>query len=126
MSGEYLVAMKLMSGRKYKNDISDVVGILREEKEKGTPITYEKISKAVCDLYGDWEKIPQDSRVLIREVLREGNLEELFAKLRSMEKETKTSLIAFEKEYPEVLNPDNLDDVINSLRRKKAKEEIER
>ena len=28
ISGEYLIAMKLLSGRKYKNDLSDIVGIL--------------------------------------------------------------------------------------------------
>ena len=35
ISGEYLVAMKLMAGRKYKNDMSDIIGILYEEHEKG-------------------------------------------------------------------------------------------
>jgi hypothetical protein len=34
VTGEYLIAMKLMSGRQYKNDISDIVGILREQREK--------------------------------------------------------------------------------------------
>ena len=32
VSREYLVAMKLMSGRKYKNDLSDIIGILYEEQ----------------------------------------------------------------------------------------------
>ena len=38
ISGEYLVAMKLMSGRQYKNDISDIIGILHEQKEQEKPI----------------------------------------------------------------------------------------
>ena len=31
ISGSYLVAMKLMASRQYKNDISDIVGILQEQ-----------------------------------------------------------------------------------------------
>lgn len=30
ISAEYLVAMKLMSGRRYKKDLSDIIGILSE------------------------------------------------------------------------------------------------
>ena len=32
ISAEYLIVMKLMAGRQYKNDLSDVVGILLEQK----------------------------------------------------------------------------------------------
>ena len=34
VSAEYLVAMKLMAGRQYKNDLSDIVGILVEQEER--------------------------------------------------------------------------------------------
>lgn len=43
ISGEYLIAMKLMAGRQYKQDLSDVIGIIAGEKEKGNNITLEKI-----------------------------------------------------------------------------------
>ena len=33
-----LVAMKLMAGRKYKNDLSDIVGIIIEQENKGKTI----------------------------------------------------------------------------------------
>ena len=33
VSAEYLVVMKLMAGRQYKNDLSDIVGILIEQKK---------------------------------------------------------------------------------------------
>ena len=32
---EYLVAMKLMSGRRYKKDLSDIIGILSEQERMG-------------------------------------------------------------------------------------------
>ncbi len=33
VSAEYLIAMKLRSGRKYKNDLSDIIGILAEHEK---------------------------------------------------------------------------------------------
>lgn len=47
ITGEYLVAMKLMAFRQYKHDISDTVGILREQQKSGDPLTFERIDKAV-------------------------------------------------------------------------------
>ena len=52
IAAEYLIAMKLRSGRKYKNDLSDVIGILAEHKKKGEPITFEKIDAAVVTAVG--------------------------------------------------------------------------
>lgn len=100
VSGEYLVAMKLMSGRQYKNDISDVIGILQEEKNRGKPLTLEMIKTGVCNLYGDWDNLPQDSIDLIVEVMQEGQLEILYEQYRSSEKAAKESLVDFEKKYP--------------------------
>ena len=41
VSAEYLVVMKLMAGRQYKNDLSDVVGILIEQKNAEKEISLE-------------------------------------------------------------------------------------
>ena len=35
VKSEYLIAMKMVSGRVYKNDLSDIVGILLAEHQKG-------------------------------------------------------------------------------------------
>ena len=120
VSGEYLTAMKLMSGRKYKNDISDIIGILREEKEKGTPLTFAQIERAVYELYGGWDLLPNTSKELIEEILRNDNFETLYEKYRSAELETKSGLIEFEKDYPNVLGEDNMEEVLEHLRRKKV------
>lgn len=122
VSGEYLVAMKLMSGRQYKNDISDVIGILREEKARGKPLTLEMIKTAVCNLYGSWDNLPQDSRDFITEVMRGGQLEILYEQYRNNEKAAKESLVNFEKKYPGVTNMDNINDIIKSLKRRKEEE----
>ena len=45
---EYLVAMKMVAARNYQHDISDIYGIIVENKR----ITFEAIEKAIIDLYG--------------------------------------------------------------------------
>lgn len=119
VSGEYLVAMKLMSGRQYKNDISDIVGILREEEEHGNILTLEAIKTAVCNLYDNWDNLPQNSRELIAKITQNGQLEKLYEQFRSNEKAAKDSLIDFERNYPGVTNADNINDIIDSLRNRK-------
>ena len=70
--------MKLMSSRQYKNDISDIVGILREQKERGSPFTLQQIETAVCNLYGGWDHFPKTAFPLIKEIMESGRLEELY------------------------------------------------
>lgn len=41
VTAEYLIAMKLRSGRKYKHDLSDIIGILAEHERRGAPISAE-------------------------------------------------------------------------------------
>lgn len=116
------MAMKLMSGRQYKNDILDVIGILREQKALGKPLTFERIQAAVCALYDSWENLPQDSRNLITEIMRDEQYEVLYEQYRSHEKMAKESLIDFEKKYPGVTNMDNVNDIIRNLKKRKEQE----
>ena len=56
ITAEYLLAMKLMSGRRYKNDLSDIVGILWEhqKKDKGFDLRADRkivITKDGCSGY---------------------------------------------------------------------------
>lgn len=121
VSGEYLVAMKLMSGRQYKNDISDIIGILREEQERGNPLTLDGIKMAVINLYGSWDKLSQESIEFITKVMQGGQLEMLFEQYRASEKAAKASLVEFQKEYPGVTNKDNVNDIIAGLKKRKTR-----
>lgn len=49
--------MKLMSERRYKKELSDMVGILSEQERRWEPLSYRKIDCAVKNLYGRWENI---------------------------------------------------------------------
>ena len=65
VTGKYLLAMKLMSGRQYKYDLSDIVGILWEQEKSGNPITMDMVKTACADLYDTYEAIPEESTVFV-------------------------------------------------------------
>ena len=82
ISEEYLVAMKLMAGRQYKNDLSDVVGIIIEQEKKGEAISLEVVKKAVEDLYDEYERIPENSRKFIEAIYKQEDLEAFYKQCR--------------------------------------------
>lgn len=116
VSAEYLIAMKLRSGRKYKNDLSDIIGILAEHEKIGKPIDEEMIERAVKKLYGGWNEIPADARQFMEDAIRTGHYSEVYDSVHAEEKRTKTLLVQFEKDYPDTVREDNLDDVIKKLK----------
>lgn len=119
VSAEYLVAMKLMAGRQYKNDLSDIVGILIEQEERKKPLSFEVIQKAIVDLYDSYDKVPEDSRVFMEAVYNKEDLHDFYRQCREIEQENKDTLVGFQENYPGVLNGDNLADVLKAARAKK-------
>lgn len=118
ISAEYLVAMKLRSGRQYKNDLSDVIGILAEQERRGDPLTFERIDSAVKKLYETWDDIPDYSRQFLDGILKEGNYAERYLETQAAEQRTKGMLIDFEQNYPHVANDSNLTSIIQGLQKK--------
>lgn len=119
IAAEYLIAMKLRSGRKYKNDLSDVIGILAEHEKKGTPITLEKIDAAVENLYGGWDSFPEDSKPFIDDALKNGDFENVYTSVKNNEIESKDILVNFEKDYPKVAKESNINDILKTLKEKR-------
>lgn len=126
VTAEYLIAMKLMSGRRYKNDLSDVVGIISEHNAKGKPFTYAQIDKAVRDLYGSWGDISLEIKEFIASVLEQPGDISLYEQYRESENYTKEVLLAFERQYPNSINEDNIDDIIKKAKKIKRAKEPER
>ena len=119
VSAEYLVAMKLMAGRQYKNDLSDIVGILIEQEERKKPLSFEVIQKAIVDLYDSYDNVPEDSRVFMEAIYNKEDLHDFYRQCREIEQENKDTLVGFQENYPGVLNGDNLADVLKAARAKK-------
>ena len=120
ISAEYLIAMKLKSARKYKNDLSDIVGILKEHKEKNQPIPFESINRAIIELYGSWSDINDDAVAFIKELTKENiNYDEYYLEKKKDENENQIILSEFENKYPKVLRNDNLDNILQIIKNKK-------
>ena len=122
VTGEYLIAMKLMSGRQYKYDLSDVVGILWEQERKGQPLTLEQIQKAIVDLYDSYDRLPLESRSFIERTLADGKYEAMYGYIRKMEAENKKILIEYQEQKPGVINNDNTSSIIAAIRKKQGKQ----
>ena len=123
ITGEYLVAMKLMAYRQYKHDISDIVGILREQQNSGDPLTLERIDKAVKDLYDNWDNLPENANNMIESILANEDMDALYEAYANEEAAAKDALITFEDKYPDVLKEDNLADILSHLLKEQNKEE---
>lgn len=93
ISNEYLIAMKLMAGRDYKYDLSDIIGILGEHKRHNNPIDHSLIEKAVCVLYGSWDALPESSIDFIKEVLNNEDFDILYDEYRNRELVNRTELL---------------------------------
>lgn len=119
---EYLIAMKLKSGRKYKNDLSDIVGILSEQKKNGAELGKAQIYSAIAELYGSADNIPKDSKTFIDNLLIGKNYDAVYEEIRSNEKDAKDILIEFEERYPDSLKTDNVDSILKTLKAKKQAE----
>lgn len=118
INAEYLIAMKLRSARKYKNDLSDIIGILAEHKKRNNEIQFSQIDYAVNELYGSWDDFTADARMFIRDAFENGNYEEIINNVIQEEKHSKEILINFEQDYPNVTNQSNINDILAQLKGK--------
>lgn len=116
ISAEYLIAMKLRSGRKYKNDLSDIIGILAEHQKIGQPISFHDIDTAVVNLYGGWTDFPTDSLDFIKNAILSENFEALYSSIKSEEISSKDILVSFEQNYPGVTTESKINDILSTLK----------
>ena len=119
IAAEYLIAMKLMSGRQYKNDLSDIIGILAEHKKLKKEISMEQIRIAVENLYEAWENIPQISQEFIKDVMQSGDFEAMQLEVSAEEVKARDSLIEFQDNNLGVVNKDNVQNILEQLKKRK-------
>lgn len=124
IAAEYLIAMKLRSGRRYKSDLSDILGILAEHEKRDEPISFDQIRKAVQELYGSWEELPISSRTYIEQVMKNGQFQEMYGEVMHGEEETKELLIQLEEVYPETIKEKNIDEIAENLQEKSDRASI--
>lgn len=122
IKGEYLIAMKLVSGRKYKHDLSDVVGVLKNEEELGNHIDLSIIKKAVEELYGSWEEVSEDSKKFIEDVLNSKDYASLYSKIDKNEETTKEAIIEFRKDNPDKAKGKTANEIIDMINKSRDKD----
>lgn len=118
---EYLIAMKLKAARKYKNDLSDIIGILNEQSKKDKCLTYERVDMAVRELYGSWDGIDNDAKSMLIKALDNDRLEKMYSEIREGEKENKGIIVEMDKKYPQIFKTNTIDDIIKIAKEKKNK-----
>lgn len=113
--------MKLRAGRQYKNDFSDVIGILIEQDRLGDTLTFDRVKNAIIELYGSYDVIPETSRLFIESIFEKDDLKAFYEQCIKLEFENKDILIEFNDNYPEVLNENNISDILKIARERKKK-----
>lgn len=112
INAEYLVAMKLMSGRRYKKDLSDIIGILSEQERRGESLNYQKIDCAVKNLYGGWDNISEYAIQVLKAALDSENLKELFMEQEHEEALSKQAVLQVQKYEGEKVKKSNINEII--------------
>lgn len=115
---EYIVAMKLASLRKYRYDMSDIVGIICTES-----LSRDSINKAVVEMYGGYDKLshPKSAEVLLDKIYSSDDLWKMYSDTRDSENENTTLLKSLKENYPTLLRQDNIENILESA--KKARRE---
>ncbi|MBR4473515.1 MAG: hypothetical protein IKS55_07735 [Oscillospiraceae bacterium] len=124
IQAEYLIAMKLVSGRRYKKDLSDIVGILYEQQKQEKPITLEMIDRAVIELYDSWDSVDAYAKAVLEKALASDDLVFLFKTQMAEEAQAKDAVLEIGKKYPDLITADNINEIIEQARKKKQDRSI--
>lgn len=116
---EYLIAMKMVSARDYRNDISDIIGILMCMLKNNTEISIEKIESALCYLYPNMsikEEVYEKVRGYLELSIEE--LEKEYLQVKNDEGEIEQNLVWIDKKYPKAVTEKSIDSITKMLREK--------
>ena len=112
---EYMIAMKLMSGRLYKNDLSDIIGILSESRQKGNPISKKMVNTAMINLYGGWDAVDETIKELFENIIAQyENDPELYLKIQEDEQTAKRTLQYIGANYEGVVSENAIPKILKN------------
>ena len=115
--------MKMISARQYRNDLSDIVGILLFAMQNNNPIAYRTIENAIIELYDSTKNIKSEviERVKKYSSMNESELSDEYSKIKEDENKTLEDLQDIDNKYKGVVNEASVDTVIAALRRRENK-----
>jgi hypothetical protein len=120
VSGVYLIAMKMIACREYRNDISDAIGILIEEAKDGEVFTYDEIEAAYQKLY---QKPPApEIQALLRDFCSKSvkELKSIYQSQKEIEFSIGNQLITYVEENVHI-DTKNVADIADRIREKMSR-----
>lgn len=119
IQGPDLIAMKLMSARRYKNDLSDIVGVLMELKKNQQPISLEQVEASVTRLYGSFDAIHPKNRTWIQKVIHEDDYSTLFLHVVEEEQAAQSAVLEAIKDSDRELTEADAQWVLQAIQKKR-------
>ena len=117
--------MKLRSGRIYKHDLSDVVGILHSQMINGNRLSKEQVINAYKELYNTEEmdkRVESFFNIIIDYDLKQ--LEEEFINIQNDEEINKELLHEFNELYHTRLDRDKINETIENFKQSKQRKDM--
>ena len=109
----------MMSARGYRNDISDIIGVLIYAWKDGRRISATQIEKAVDFLYEDKKTLISEDLLRMVQDLTTKELDELnkiYQDEKKSEDEVRKEILAIDKNYPGTVKEDTVDSIVNTIR----------
>ena len=103
--------MKIVSARKYKNDYSDIYGIVKYLKDNDIKISIEQVDRAIDELYLSRDKVDNDAYEFTKRII--DGIDSMSQKaVRSIEEE---NLEEIKKKTNSSKEADNIDEILKKI-----------
>lgn len=103
-----------------KNDLSDIVGILYEEKTKGNRISRKEIQQAYTDMYKT-VTFPETSKAVLDWVFETPDYQQLYNNIRTDEIRNRKLISCIDHTHPELLKEAGPSRIIEDHKHKNPK-----
>ena len=79
---------------------------------------FNKIDKAVNDLYGNWDKVDNEIKDILDKILKAKDLNKLYTDTINNENKSRQQLLEFTEKYENSVNEANISDILKMLNKK--------
>ena len=80
------------------------------------------IDRAVLELYNSWDSVDTYAKAVLEKALASDDLATLFEIQMAEEAQAKDAVLEIDKKYPNLINSDNINEIIEQARKKKNKD----
>lgn len=112
---EYIIALKMLAAREFRNDISDIIGILAALREKDSPIDFNSIQHAVSELFDGYERIRPEIMDEVKRYCAMDGLQDIYNERVAAEGRNQEKLSEFNNRHPGIVNKDNANAVLEAI-----------